>query len=92
MTPEGKVKKALKAYLKEIGAYYYMPVPGGYGAPSIDFFICHKGKFYGVETKRVGVGRPTDRQACVMREIAEAGGGAWLENSVELEETKKRLK
>ena len=91
MTPEGLVKKELKKLLTSIGAYYYMSVPVGYGKSTVDFLVCYKGQFYAIETKREGVGKPTARQACIMREIAEAGGGAWVENSVGLEETRKRL-
>ena len=86
---EKRVKEALKKYLKSIGAYYYMPVPMGYGAATVDFLVCYKGKFYGIETKREGVHSTTVRQACVLREIAEAGGGVVLENSAELENVKR---
>lgn len=78
---EEAVKRAVKAYLKSIGAWWYMPVTMGYGATTIDFLVCHKGRFYGVETKREGVKTVTPRQSCCMREIAEAGGGVCLENS-----------
>ncbi len=91
MTPEGLVKKELKKLLDKIGAYYYMSVPVGYGKSTIDFLVCHKGRFYGIECKREGVGKPSDRQACIMREIATAGGGVWVENSLGLEETRRRL-
>jgi hypothetical protein len=90
-TPESRVKTALKKYLKEIGAFAYMPVQTGYGAAGLDFFVCYKGRFYGIETKRPGVDEPTPRQKCCMREIAEAGGGTWVENSETLETTKRRL-
>lgn len=86
---EKHVKEALKKYLKKIGAYYYMPVPMGYGASTVDFLVCHKGKFYGIETKREGVHSTTVRQACVLRQIAEAGGGVILENSTELENVRR---
>lgn len=88
---ESNVKSALKAYLKEIGAYQFWPVQMGYGSATIDVLICYKGKFYGVETKRPEVKKPTPRQACVMREIAEAGGGVCLENSVRLESVREML-
>jgi hypothetical protein len=88
---EKLVKEALKKYLKSIGAWYYMPVSLGYGSTSIDFFVCHKGKFYGIETKREEICDPTFRQLVVMSEIARAGGGVWLENSVNLEATKRVL-
>jgi len=92
MTSEKLVKEALKKYLKSIGAYYYMPVSLGYGSTSIDFFVCHKGRFYGIETKRGAVVDPTPRQEFVLRQIASAGGGVWVENSIGLEATKGVLK
>ena len=91
MSSEKLVKDALKKYLKSIGAYYYMPVPMGYGAATVDVFICYKGRFYAVECKRPGIKDPTIRQTIVLTEIALAGGGVWLENSTQLEATKRVL-
>jgi hypothetical protein len=88
---EKLVKDALKKYLKSIGAYYYMPVSMGYGSTSIDFFVCHKGRFYGIETKREVGGIVTPRQKEVLRQIAESGGGVIVENSTGLERTKSVL-
>jgi hypothetical protein len=85
---EKLVKDALKKYLKSIGAYYYMPVTGGWGASTLDFFVCHKGRFYGIETKREVGGIITPRQKEVLRQIAEAGGGVIVENSTGLEATR----
>ena len=46
MTPEGKVKKKVKEYLKSIGAWYYMPVSNGMGrAGCPDILLCYKGLF-----------------------------------------------
>ena len=43
MTPEGKVKKKIVAYLKEIGAYYFFPATGGYGKSGVpDIVGCLK--------------------------------------------------
>lgn len=92
MSSEKLVKDALKKYLKSIGAYYYMPVPMGYGAASIDFFVCWRGQFYGIETKKPGIKDPTIRQTVVLTEIALAGGGVWVENSIGLEITRERLR
>ncbi len=89
---EEAVKKALKAYLKSIGAFYYMPVPTGYGGASVDFFICHQGRFFAIETKRPGVEEATTRQKCVLRAVAAAGGGWWVENDLELKLTKERIR
>lgn len=85
MTPEGRVKAKAKKLLAEIGAYQFWPVQSGFGASTLDALICYRGRFYGLETKRPGVHKATVRQACVMREIAEAGGGVCLENSEGLE-------
>jgi hypothetical protein len=34
--------------------YTYMPVPGGFGSPSLDFIGCAKGRFFAIETKAKG--------------------------------------
>ena len=55
MTPEGKVKDALKKYFTEIGAWHYWPVSNGMGRHGIpDCIACYKGFFISVETKKVG--------------------------------------
>jgi hypothetical protein len=52
VTPEGKVKKKVKALLEKYEIYYYMPVPGGYGRVGVgDFICCVNGKFLAIETK-----------------------------------------
>ena len=51
MTPEGKTKKAVKKLLDAHGAYYFMPVQNGYGAPGLDFHGSFKGRAFAVETK-----------------------------------------
>lgn len=81
-TPEGRVKDEIKAYLKEIGAYYFMPVQTGYGRRGVDFFICFRGHFMAVETK---AGKPvaTIAQARVLQDVIIAGGTGLCVNSVE---------
>lgn len=91
MTPEKKVKDAIRAYLKGIGAYYFMPVQMGYGASTLDFLICYKGRFYGVEAKRDG-GKPTPRQESVMQAIVDSGGSVCVENSPALSLLKEMLR
>ena len=40
-TPEGKVKRKVKEYLKSIGAWYYMPVSNGMGRSGCpDILVC----------------------------------------------------
>ena len=51
-TPEAKVKAKVKAILKNLGAYYVMPVTSGYGnSGAPDFLVCIRGKFIGIECK-----------------------------------------
>jgi hypothetical protein len=51
-TPEVKVKRQVKEVLKNLGAYYVMPVTGGYGnSGAPDFLVCYKGRFVGLECK-----------------------------------------
>jgi len=77
MTPEGKIKQKVKDLCKKHGAYYHMPVQNGMGTPTLDFTICAKGKFIGVETKAPGK-KATPRQLLTMRDMEKAGGVALL--------------
>lgn len=81
-TPEGKLKDQVKAFLKEKGAYYHMPVQMGYGSPSLDFIGCHQGKFFAIETKAKGK-IPTARQNLTMREMSAVQGHVMWTDSVE---------
>lgn len=77
-TPEAKVKAKVKALLKASGAYYVMPVTGGYGSSGApDFLVCHKGTFIGVECK-AGTGKMTALQEQAMYKIGDAGGMFFL--------------
>ena len=62
MTPEKKVKNAVVKQLKELGAYYFYPVTGGYGASGVpDIVGCYRGKFFAIECK-AGKNKPTALQ------------------------------
>lgn len=75
-TPEVKVKNKVKAVLKNLGAYYVMPVTSGYGRSGApDFLVCHKGRFIGIECK-AGNNKPTALQEKNLREIEDAGGSS----------------
>lgn len=79
-TPEVKVKDKVKAVLKNLGAYYVMPVTGGYGnSGAPDFLVCYKGRFIGIECK-AGRNKPTALQEKNLREIEDAGGSALVIN------------
>jgi hypothetical protein len=88
MTPEGYVKKAVKAEIEVYGdqAYTEMPVPSGFGKSGLDFNICFFGRWVSVETKKPG-GKATDRQKLRIREIHAAGGIAMVIDSVEAART-----
>ena len=97
MTPEGRVKATVKEVLKAHGAYWHCPVQNGFGAPSLDFIICFKGKYAGIETKKPG-GKPTLRQEITISEIRKAGGKvfvidgdcaeleAWLKKNIDVQD------
>lgn len=85
MTPERKVKVLVRTILETVGAYYVMPVTGGYGnSGAPDYLVCHKGKFIGIECK-AGNNKPTALQERNLSQILKAGGDALVvtENNVE---------
>ena len=79
MTPEGRVKDHVKRYLKAKGAYWFMPVQNGMGAPSLDFLVCYKGRWIAIETK-TGTKGMTPRQQITAKLMEAAGGSAVLVN------------
>jgi hypothetical protein len=80
MTPESKVKKRVKEALKVLGAYYVMPVTGGYGnSGAPDFLVCWRGLFFGIECK-AGKNITTALQDKNLNDIREAGGRAIVIN------------
>ena len=81
-TTEAKLKDDVRLYLTKIGAYWFMPVQTGYGQSTVDFLVCYKGRFYGIETKVRGRA-PTPRQLQKIREIVAAGGEAFVAYDVE---------
>jgi hypothetical protein len=79
-TPEAKVKARVKAILKDLGAYYVMPVTGGYGnSGAPDFLVCIRGKFIGIECKS-GNKKPTALQLKNLDLIDMAGGWTFVIN------------
>ena len=80
MKPEAKVKKVVVRQLKLLGAYYFYPVTGGYGASGVpDIVGCYKGKFFGIECK-AGSNKPTPLQRKNLTDIELAGGIAVVVN------------
>jgi hypothetical protein len=82
MTPESTVKTYVDSMLKEHNAYKHKPVQNGMGNPALDYHVCAKGCYAGIETKKEGA-TFTVRQARTAREIIRAGGAVFLVNSTE---------
>lgn len=84
-TPEGKVKKQVREYLRKKGVWFYQPVQNGMGQVGIpDFICCYKGQFIAIETKAPGkITHVTPNQERVIGEIREHGGLAVVVDSIE---------
>lgn len=85
MTPEGRVKARIKAYLKTTDAWWYMPVQNGMGVIGIpDFIMCFQGRFVGIECKAPGKERTvTENQRRQLDGIAAAQGCVAVVTDVE---------
>jgi Holliday junction resolvase len=80
MTPEKRVKTQVVQQLKEIGAYYFYPVTGGYGSSGVpDIVGCFRGFFFAIECK-AGKGTTTALQDMNIHKIKLAGGKVWVVN------------
>jgi Holliday junction resolvase len=81
LTPEGRIKKQIKAILAEYGVYYFMPAPGftcKVGVP--DYICCLNGHFIAIEAK-AGRKLPTLLQQRELDLINAAGGVALVVNA-----------
>jgi hypothetical protein len=85
VTPEGKVKAAVKKYLQAQGVWFWMPVSNGMGQVGIpDFICCFNGSFIAIETKAPGkLSNVTANQQRVIDEIKAHGGLALVVDSVD---------
>lgn len=84
------MKDGVKKLLKKHGAYWHMPVQTGYGAPALDFHVCYRGHYLGIETKATGK-KLTKRQAFIADEIKNAGGKVLVVEGLEFDELKHWL-
>ena len=90
-TPEKKVKDKVKAILKDVGAYYFMPATHGFGSSGTpDIVGCLHGKFIGIECKANG-GKPTGLQEKNLMGICEKGGIAILVDETGVQDLKMFL-
>lgn len=81
MTPEGKVKRQIKKVVdnyRNYGTLYcYMPVPGGYGAPTLDYIGFFYGHGFAIEAKAPGKA-PTPRQELTIAQMRSAGARVFV--------------
>jgi len=89
MTPEGRVKVAVKKLLKAKGIWYFCPMQNGMGVVGIpDFICCWQGRFLAIETKAPGKLKTlTANQEARLEEISTHGG--WItvvDDAAQLEE------
>lgn len=84
LTPEGRVKQAVKQYLKRRGIWFYMPIQNGMGRVGMpDFICCWNGRLLAIETKAPGkLNNTTPNQERVLKEIRDAAGYAFVVDSV----------
>ena len=94
MTPERRVKTQVRKVLDKLGAYYVMPVTGGYGnSGAPDFLVCLQGRFIGIECK-AGKNTTTPLQEKNLRQVERSDGIALVindENVGVFEETLGRV-
>lgn len=84
MTPEAKVKNAVKKLLETSHVYFFMPPGVGYGRAGIpDIVACHHGHFIGIECK-AGKGKPTALQDLELEKIRAHGGTALIINEANI--------
>jgi hypothetical protein len=84
-TPESRVKVKVIKILRELDAYYVMPVTGGFGTSGApDFLICYRGRFIGVECK-AGRGKVTALQQDNLDRIVKNGGVTLVINEFNIE-------
>jgi hypothetical protein len=85
MTPEGKVKKEVREFLRSKDVWYYQPVQNGMGQVGIpDFICCYRGMFVAIETKAPGkTSAVTPNQQRVIDAIKAHGGLAVVVDSLD---------
>jgi hypothetical protein len=86
MTPEGRIKTAVKRWLVERGIWYFLPVSNGMGRHGIpDIICCYQGRFLGLEIKAPGKRRTvTPNQIRELRAIKQAGGIALIVDDLQI--------
>jgi Holliday junction resolvase len=92
MTPEAKVKRKVKEFLRSVGAYYTMPQGTGMSSSGVpDFLVCKDGLFYGIECKANG-NKPTALQNKNLDDILKAGGVALVIDETNVDQLKEFMR
>jgi Holliday junction resolvase len=91
MTPEAKVKAAIRKVLDAEGVYYFMPAANGFGRAGIpDIICCVRGFFLAIEVK-AGKGKTTALQDREIAAINDQGGQAMVVNEININEVKENI-
>ena len=91
MTPESKVKAAVRKVLDAEGVYYFMPAANGFGRAGIpDIICCVQGFFLAIELK-AGKGKTTALQDREIAAINANGGRAIVVNENNINEVKESI-
>jgi hypothetical protein len=92
MTPEGKVKQKITAWLKAHDVWYFMPRGTTFGRSGIpDYIACLYGRLIGIEAK-AGSNKPTALQLLEHKKMRLAGAVVFVINEHNIGELDAMLK
>ena len=92
ITPEAKVKTAVRKLLDSLNIYHFMPPANGFGRAGIpDIVGCMDGHFIAIECK-AGKGTTTALQDRELNAILNAGGTTYIARENNIAELKQLLK
>ena len=91
ITPEAKVKTAVRKLLDSLNIYHFMPPANGFGRAGIpDIVGCMDGHFIAIECK-AGKGQTTPLQDRELNAILNAGGTVFIAREHNLDDLKLLL-
>lgn len=83
VTPEGRIKNAIRKTLKKFPSVYaFWPVQTGYGNKTLDVLLCVNAFFFAIEAKAPGK-VPTALQEVTIADMQRAGGVVIVIDSIE---------